>query len=380
MDWNRYTVILAGALFCLSLGACSTIKEVLPEPKADYKKSRVSESLEVPPDLSTTTIQDPPSALDNAAAGGGVQERTTSLSGYTETQRSTAASAVLPQHANVRLERDEDDQWLVVDATPSQVWPKIRNFWVEQGFLISMEDPRIGIMETGWTENRADIPQDFIRGLLNKVADFVYSAATRDKYRVRIERGPAEGTTDIYLTQRGMEEVVTGSADDTTGTMWRPRPSDPELEAEMLKRLMVYLGVDEEMASSQLAQSEPEQERARLVTSDSGSMLVVDDGFSRTWRRTGIALDRVGFTVDDLNRTDGIYFVRYKDPFGEDDEGFMSKIAFWSSDDDSSSEQYQIQLIGEGATTNIVVNNDEGERENSGTARRILTVLQEQLR
>jgi outer membrane protein assembly factor BamC len=354
---------LAGMLLAT---ACSTIA---PGKKVDYKKSKTTESLEVPPDLTASSINAAPELLNTAG---------TSYSEISKAEPAAGTSTVLPENSDIRVERDGNQQWLVIQAEPAQVWPKVREFWMQQGFLIKMEDPRLGILETGWKENRADIPSDIIRNTLGKVMDFVYSAATRDQYRVRLEHGTAPGTTELYLTQRGMEEVITGTADDRS-TKWKPRAPDPELEAEMLKRLVVFLGVDEQKAKSLMAAQPKTQSRAQLVSDSNGVMLIDKEDFSRAWRRTGVALDRVGFAVEDRNRTDGVYFVRYNDPLGEDEKGLLSKLAFWSSDEEKA-KQYRIVLLAQGAETQIIVNNAEGKRENSSTAKRILTLLEEQLR
>lgn len=356
-------VVVAVALLT---SACSTISG---GKKADYKKARTTESLEVPPDLTASSINQAPE-LPNAAG--------TSLSEMNKTEPAAGASAVLPEKSDILVERTGNQEWLLIHAKPSQVWPKVREFWMQQGFLIKMEDPRLGILETGWTENRADIPSDIIRNTLGKVLDFVYSAATRDQFRVRLEHGTTPGTTELYLTHRGMEEVVTGTAEDRS-TKWKLRPSDPELEAEMLKRLMVFLGASEEQAKAQLAAEPQAPSRAELVSDSSGVMLIDKEDFSRAWRRTGAALDRVGFAVEDRNRADGVYFVRYDDPLGGEEKGFLSKLAFWSSDEEKA-KQYRIVLQAQGPETHIIVRNDKGERDNSSTAKRILTLLEEQLR
>jgi outer membrane protein assembly factor BamC len=303
----------------------------------------------------------------------------TSFTEFSDTNPAIGVTNVLPDQQSMRVERDGDQQWLIVQGKPAQVWPRVRDFWMKQGILIKTEDPRTGIIVTEWVENRADIPQGPIRNLLGKVIDQVYSAATRDQYRVRLENGQTPNTTEVFLTQRGMEEVVSGSVEDAT-TRWQQRPSDPELEAVMLKRLMVFLGVEEQRAQSMLArQSEPEA-RAQLVTKESGSLLIISEDFSRAWRRTGVALDRVGFAVEDRNRADGIYYVRYSDPLSaQDDKGLLSSLAFWSSDD-AEAKQYQIVLLPEGRETHVVINDAEGNRENSKTGTRILTLLEEQLR
>jgi outer membrane protein assembly factor BamC len=356
-------------LLLLLTTACSTTGKSGKE--VDYKRSRTTEALEVPPDLTSSSINEAPDVLDKPA---------TSLSDLGASTPAAGSARVLPSQEKLRVERDGDQQWLVIQGEPEQIWPRARDFWLQQGILIKTEDPRVGIIVTEWAENRADIPQGPIRNILGKVLDSAYSAATRDQFRVRLEQGATPGTTELFLTHRGVEEVVTGPATDTN-TTWKPRPSDPELEAEMLKRMMVFLGVEEQKAQAMLARQSEPRARAQLVSNDTGSMLIVSEDFSRAWRRTGVALDRVGFAVEDRNRSDGIYYVRYSDPLsGQDEEGLLSKLAFWSSGDNPQAKQYQIELLARGQETHVIVNDAEGTRENSKTARRILTLLEEQLR
>ncbi len=355
------------------LGGCSTWEKVAGK-KADYKQSRTEAPLEIPPDLSSATIED---AL--AVPGG----TATTYSDYASGEQGKVApgsTGVLVQPQNLRIERHGDKQWLVAQASAEAMWPKVRDFWLQNGFLLTMDDPSVGILETEWAENRADIPQDIIRGTIGKALDFLYSSATRDRFRVRLER-VSDDTTEIFISHRGMEEVEQGSKSEST--IWKPRPSDPELEAEMLKRLMVFMGSSEAHAAGQVAQahSTARAPRSQLLVDASGaSTLVVEEGISRAWREVGLALDRVGFTVEDRDRTAGLYFVRYNDPLKEDKKkGFLSKLAFWSSDDPLSAEQYQILLTGAGEKTNVTVQNKDGQRDNSSTAKRILTLVQEQM-
>ena len=375
MNWKRImqlnvstrTPLLLMAVV-LVLNGCGAADKVAPGRKIDYKKSKTTESLEVPPDLSSTTINEAPDMVE-----------TISSTRYEGSDASVGMTTVLRGASGMRVERDGDQQWLIIEATPSEVWPRVREFWMQEGFLLKLEDPRVGIIETGWAENRADIPQGPIRNTIGKVLDVAYSAATRDQYRVRLEAGAETGTTELFLTHRGVEEVVTGPATDTN-TVWKPRPTDPELEAEMLKRLMVFLGVEQQKAQAMVARQTPQQARAQLVADDTEAMLIVMEDFSRAWRRTGIALDRVGFAVEDRNRAEGIYYVRYSDPLAtQDNEGLLSGLAFWSRDE-AVARQYQIELLAQGARTHVIVNNANGERETSSTGKRILTLLEEQLR
>ena len=366
---------LAAVTAALMLTACSTVREYMPGEKADYKQSRQEPTLELPPDLRSSEIEDSlviPSAT---------------LSEYETETRTTRPSeaGVLPRSENIEVRQDGTQRWLVVQAPAEQVWPQVRDFWIQNGFLLTVEDPRVGILETEWAENRADIPQGPIRRTLGKVMDFAYSASTRDKFRVRLERGSEPGVTEVYLTHQGVEEVIEGTSDQDGNTVWKPRPSDPALEAEMLQRLMVHMGVEEEPARTRMAQQSQETPavRAELIRTNTGEVeLRLADDFSRAWRRTGLALDRVGFTVEDRNRSEGVYYVRYNDPLKQQESGgLLSRLAFWSDDEPIDREaQYQIQLQASGAQTNVIVRDMDGKRDNSKTAARILTLLEEQLK
>lgn len=363
---------LAAVAALLVLTACST---VWPDKEADYKHSRQEESLELPPDLRSGEIEDslviPSATLSEFETESRVAE--------------PSQAGVLPQPEGIRVKQDGRQRWLVVQAPPEQVWPRVRDFWVQNGFLLTVEDPRVGLLETEWVENRADIPQGPIRRVLGKVVDFAYSAATRDKFRIRLERGEQSETTEVYLTHQGVEEVVEGRPDEAGNTVWKPRPNDPALEAEMLQRLMVFMGVEEQRAETRLAQQAEKTPttRAELIRTNLGEVeLRLTDDFSRAWRRSGLALDRVGFTVEDRNRSEGIYYVRYNDPLKQQErKGLLSRLAFWSDDDSIDREaQYQIQLQASGAQTNVIVRDMDGKRDNSKTAARILTLLEEQLK
>jgi outer membrane protein assembly factor BamC len=250
---------------------------------------------------------------------------------------------------------------------------------------VNVELPEAGIIETDWAENRAKLPQDVIRGALGKVFDSLYSTAERDKFRTRLEKGAEPGTVEIYISHRGMYEIYTNEG--RSETKWQPRPADPELEAEMLRRLMVRLGVDESRAKTLVA-ADQRQDRAKLSrATDGAGALLLEEAFDRAWRRVGLALDRVGFTVEDRDRAQGLYFVRYVDPDSDAkkrdaDKGFLSKLMFWkgSGSDTPDKAQYRIHLKASGETTSVQVLTREGGVDRSDTSRRILGLLHEQLK
>jgi outer membrane protein assembly factor BamC len=222
---------------------------------------------------------------------------------------------VAPQSVGAfRLERLGNERWLSTTLSPEAVFPQVRAFWKDNGFTLSQDRADAGVLETDWAENRAKLPNDIIRNTIGKVFDAAYSTGELDKFTTRVER-TATGS-DIFITHRGMVEVYVGDRRDVT--TWQHRPTDPQLEATFLSRLMVKLGGKEEAAKTMVASTGTAAPsgpaRARRVEGAAAPTLQVDDGFDRAWRRVGIALDRSGFTVEDRDRGQGLYFVRYVDP------------------------------------------------------------------
>jgi outer membrane protein assembly factor BamC len=374
----------AAILIVLLLSACGgvDVNEYLPDQTLQYKKQReASENLEIPPDLTSAGSFD--DAMDVPPIEG-----TATYSEYVgekSRRRQIATSGeVLPAVKDVKLRREGNNRWLEVDAPPQQVWPKVVAFWRSQGILLVEQNPTTGIMKTDWIENRAEISRDFITNMLRKVADGLYATGQRDQYRVRIEPGIESGSTDLYLTQRAMEEHFrTNTVGEDVATVWEPAPSDPGKEAAMLRRLMVYLGVSEKQASQLTTQQQKATSGAKpqLVKGPGGeSELILSEDLRNAWRLTGVALDRVGFAVEDRDRTKGIYYVRYDDPSkGQEKKGWASKLAFWRSDDKNGVAKYQVKLTANGDRTRVVVRDRVGRPAPPATADRILRLLSEQI-
>ena len=366
------------ALAAMFLAGCITEETLVG--KVDYKSTGTLPSLEVPPDLTSP-------ARDNryvVPESGGKTSAT--YSGYQAErgQRNPGAGTVLPEFDKLRIERSGTQRWLVAEDPPEKLWPVVKDFWQENGFLLKLEVPEAGVMETDWAENRANIPQGGVRYLLGSFLDQIYSTSERDKFRTRLERAADGKGTEVYISHRGMQEVYTTLRDPQNnapgGTAWQPRPADPDLEAEFLRRLMVRLGAQEEKARQLMSSGAP-QAQAELKKIEDGDKLVLAEPFDRAWRRVGLALDRVGFTVEDRDRQKGLYFVRYADPESEmalKDRGFLDRL--FGSGPKAKPEQYRVQLQSAAQSTEISILNKDGAADRSNTSRRILALLLEQLK
>ena len=370
-------VVIASSLLVPVLG-CSTQSSFLESKKIDYKSAGQIQPLEIPPDLTS------PSSDDRFAVPDGKSSSSTTLSTY-ESGKVAAGSSdksgkVLPVNSKIKLERDGSQRWLKIDMPAEDLWLQVRDFWQETGFILKIDASEAGVMETDWAENRAKIPQDILRSTIGKVFDGLYSTGERDKFRTRLERGKEAGTTEVYITHRGMQEVYTSEL--KKDTRWQPRKADPELEAEMLLRLANRLGSEDARTQAD-AQPKP-ADRAKLVKSGEGkSQLDVLEDFERAWRRVGLALDRVGFTVDDRDRSKGLYFVSYVDP--QDDnkvkpKGFFARIFGSGDPKPGKQEQYRILVSDAGETTAVRIQDKTGSPEKTAVGGKILELLYDQLK
>lgn len=374
----------------LLLGGCASVGGLFGAKSAagpiDYRSQAVkTPPLDVPPDLTQL-------AREGRFAVQAGQPVSASNFGQPSAAGSAAATgsgpAVLPQEVgSVRLVREGDTRRLVTTLAPEVAYQRTLAFWRDAGFSIETERPEAGVIETGWAENRGKLPQDFLRNLLGRFADGVFSTGERDRFRTRIER--TTSGSEILVTHRGLVEAPVGTNRDQIA--WQPRPADPELEAEMLYRLMARLGAPEAAVQQARAGDRPASTapgavrptapaRARLLPD---GRLQIDDGFDRAWRVVGASLDRGGFTVEDRDRAGGIYFVRYIDRTGKSQPGLLNRMldVFRSDDGKSRLARYRIVVKQEtpGQST-LTVLNANGQPEDSATVTAIRESLLRELR
>lgn len=368
------TPVRCAALALLALlTGCSAVQGLLSSDTVDYRSPTVKpKSLEVPPDL-TQLARDP----RYAAPGGVVSASATQQTPQLQPAGSAALASVAPaERGSLRVQKQGHLRWLVASATPELLYPEIKAFWEERGFRLTTDDPRAGVMETDWVENRAKLPNDIIRSTLGRLVDRLYDSGERDRFRTRLERGP-QGT-EIYITHRGLEEIYLDQFKESTG--WRPRDNDPQLEALMLTQLLVKLGGGSEASASEAVASAAElPARARALPS--GAELEVDDAFDRAWRRVGLSLDRNGFTVEDRDRSAGIYFVRWVDPktAGSEDPNFFARL-FGAKGPNREPVRYRVLVKGAGEKCTVSIQSAAGAPETGEAAKAIVARLVKELR
>jgi outer membrane protein assembly factor BamC len=342
--------------------------------KIDYKSAGSAPALEVPPDLTTPTYDD--------------RYQVSTASGAAAARAAGRSTELLPVNSEARLARSGSERWLVVKTTQEAAWATLHDFWTKNGFVIAIEQPALGIMETDWAENRADVPKDLLQRFSSKYVSFANDSYKRDKFRSRIERGTEPGTVEIFISHRGAAQLPT-KLDQGLGEDWNWTlvPPNPELEAEFLERLMLAFGTPAPQAAEAVAAMTNAADRARIEKSGNGlSQLVVDDAFDRAWRRVGLALDRTGFTVVDRDRSKGLYFVRYSDPdlAKKKQEGWLAdtltKLQFWKTDKTEKPEQYRVVVTQADPRSLVTVQDPAGVADRSQSGEKILALLKDQLK
>ena len=409
----------------LLLNGCENIPFVERVTAPDYKATGRSRPLEVPPDLTSATTND-------AYAIPG----STSYSDFKNgQQQDNGQPKILPNPEGMKIVKAGAQRWLVVNAPAEKIWPLIRDFWIDMGFAVKKENPEVGVMETEWIKE-GDLMTNDNKGTLDKFDAWLDSLASgtanRKKFRTRLERGLQDGTTEIYMTHRsvdtapddGKEKIRTpygvvdmGYKNDSKSKEDSKVDSrSDELDAELLRRLMVKLGLADKRAKEIIA-APISQKRAEIKKEADGSSSVeIQDPFDRAWRRVGLALDIIGFVIEDKDRSNGIYFVKYADVDIDDSpkkkKGVLDSLMFWSDDDKKDKQakdtsqtkekplserlkfwggsdkektnpekQYRIKIVSiDNGGSQVVIEYQDGKKNTSSTANRIISLLYDQLK
>jgi outer membrane protein assembly factor BamC len=415
---------VATVALCLMLGGCTVYGDWFGSGQSDYKNNaKRTQPLDVPPDLTQLTRESrympqggvvSASELNKPGAPTGAASAATAPAAAPVAPAPASGPAVVALNTagDVRLEHQGDQRWLVTRQSPDQVWPRVREFWLAKGFAIKEEDAQTGVMTTDWLEDKTKLPGSWLNNALGGVFSGLFDSGMRDRYRTRLERQP-DGSTEVFVTHFGAMEEVTGF--DKSEVQWVPRASDPNLESQMLGEMMLALAgvphtpvnVAAAPASAPTPTQSPEQynaaliasaaalppvggasaptgaPRARIVPDQPGATMQVDDNFDRTWRRVGLALDHGGFTVEDRDRAQGLYFVRFVDAkaASKDEPGLLSKIEGWFGHTGPSPVgKYRISIKGNGNVSTVTVLNDQGQPDRSANPTRMVALLVDELK
>jgi outer membrane protein assembly factor BamC len=355
-------------LSLIALAGCSTLGQLTGQTESiEYKSAVSGDPLSIPPDL-TQANQNP-----HYQAPEGTARFSDYAAGQRAQQNVNPADRVLPRQEGIQVMRDGTLRWLVVDQPAEEIYPRVIEFWGEQGFTIQSQDPLSGVIQTDWAENRAKIPEGWLRRALGSILDQAFDSGERERFTTRLER--VNGKTEIYISHQHMEETPTS---DGTAFKWVYGKEDPGLNAAMLARLMVSLGTDIQTAQAQVARAEAggADATAAAQIAEGQAAVTLNEPFDRAWRRVGVALDSARFTVEDRNRANGDYYIRYLDTdTGEKIEQQTVFGRIFGSRNAAEPLKLRVHVTDQGATSLVTVQDEQGSTLNDQTARRVISVM-----
>jgi len=366
-------VVVTTSVVLLAFAGCASD----PKYKGVYTNKIETRSLQIPPDL------DAPQEGRQTGMTPDVVNAIQSYSVYSKNQQDNPAFKVAPDYKNMRLVRQGSLVWLEIQEKPEKVWNDVHEFFTKIGFQIKLEQTQLGMMETNWLENRAEVPSNWFSRLLNKA----FSTGMLDKYRIRIERGDTPDSSRLFVAHRGLRQVGQGEQLENALTEnlgkddWIVRNPDPELEAEMLVRYMAYRGASDVVVQQAAAEKAQAISPARMLERDGQTLLEVNDVFARTWRHVELALDRMGFIIEDRNRSAGVYYIKLPENFRIEAQKTWLSGLFSSDKAKPLSDKYLLVVEDKGDKTQVTVRHQDSKDAEvlPKVAKKILSQIQENI-
>lgn len=263
----------------------------------------------------------------------------------------------------VIIQNLSDTSWIVLDATPGQVWPLVRDYWTQLGVILEYENPGAGIMETTWLEVDSNLE-------------------TRHKYRVTIEPGLHSGYSEIYVIHLQSPR----SEPAPLVTTWPEKSSSEDRERQILDSLSQYLAdrndVYQASSASLLAGSIEAERKANIVDDEQGNqVLQLRLDYNRAWVLVRSALNEAGVTILENDRDMAFLNVRFSGISEAGDEpGFIGRL-FSRNDSAGTREErdFSVRLVDEGGVVTVIAEPLESADALPGLTAELLLVINDNL-
>ncbi len=386
-------IILLLMSFLVSCGAIPEIDIIDDITAPDYVSSSKARKLEIPPDLSELESQDEYVVPGEAKSYKNFKEK--------EKNKTTKKTVkVIQDPEGMKIVKSGNLRWLVIKKDPETLWPHLQDFWEDMGFRVKVANKRTGLIETEWIKT-SDLRTSSDTAL-DRWLDSMSGFADKRKFRTRLERGVQDGTTEIFLSHRSsfsgasdhnrikgnrgvdfeIEEVYRireyqseGEGEASQTKLDEMKVEDYELNSEILRRLMVKLGATD-FDAKEIIKKPQKIIKADLINTDNGKVIQMNDPYDRAWRRLSLALDIIGFVTEDRDRSEGIFYVKYKGielpsmDEDKDEKGILDSMLFWKDDKDDKDDKDGLsapapgEMLNKGDKSSSVW--DQVDDENSG--------------
>ena len=302
LSGKKYLVLFTLALI---LGSCGWILE---DHRYDYLKEKQSELIEISSEQSTRPIIDfyPIPRTEEDFVGDSYE---IPLPAQVFSSGSTN---------EIRMHKLGEIRWLYVETLPSSVWPLMKDFWASSNFGLSYEDPNSGIFESQELQ--------------------VNSKQT--KFQMKIEHGIRQASSEIFLSH-----LI-----KNTDNNWIRVPVEDNLEDDVLRDALDFLSdAPSTGGTSLVALNLNLGQKAVLKQSEDGSNFIeMNLEFPRAWAAVDRALKEALITVNDLDRTNGVFFVSFTQ---EEEEGFVRRLFKRNKNSKNPDFKIYVKKIGQNKCT-----------------------------
>jgi outer membrane protein assembly factor BamC len=294
--------------------------------------------------------------------------------------------AGLPQALSTNFEVEQivlkklgDSRWIFLDTAPASVWPKIKQFWEDKNILIQSSDPAAGIMESQWISAMDGTSSEKYESIVSGDAWAGSLAQTQHKFKLRVEAGIRNGSSEVYLEQKETPLNAPVRADTAN---WTGKSDDLELENEMLRKLAYYLGENINTSIVSVGATALQNKKTELVPDAVKPVLIYRLAFNRVWATVGNAFENIGIPVEDLDRESGVYFVIFEEEI-IDEPGFISRIFFRKKQIVATDQnRYLVQLKTvqvnpQKDQVEVTIMKDESTPADASIAERLLKIIKE---
>ncbi|GAB3093225.1 outer membrane protein assembly factor BamC [Aestuariicella hydrocarbonica] len=226
----------------------------------------------------------------------------------------------------VKIQKLGEKRWILVSASPAEVWPQVRSFLSRNNLEVVYTDATNGVIETGWLKFKGD--EEF-----------------KDKYRLQIEQGVQPDSTEIHVLHMSVAQDTPGRGQ----VNWPASSANLEREAWMMDELAATIASDggSGQAASLLAQTIGLSGKVNLEAGQGEPYLHLMLDYARAWATVGHAVNQDGFTLWESDDVVGVYYVNF-DPAateeGDDEPGFFSGL-FGGDEEPRASSPYSLREV-----------------------------------
>lgn len=335
----------------------------------DYLEARRTAPMNLPEGVATSKRLDPLLPIPRNVADD------TALTDY-DVPRPQPLS-VASEGGDFTLQKSAASRWILAQRPPAEAWPLARQYFEDNGFRIDQESVQTGEFTTAWQSFdslSSDLGQR-LRGGSDVSGDI--------RLQVRVEPGVQRNTSEIYVVSA---QRPAGSSEDVAF----PARTTSGVDATLVDQMLASFtrGAEKGGSVSLLAARDFDAPSQVAMTEDgSGNpVLTVGADLDRAWSSVGRALEQGGqWRVEDINRSLGLYYINLAEKGGRADDnkpGFFGRLFGHEptkEELEARADRYQVRLSKVGEAVQVTVEKNINTVAPADVARRVLSVIQDNL-